>query len=610
MTNGSEIRNPSDDISVQDLLNTFPAGAFIVDQEGTILRINHQAAALMSFNHEDLVGRPLAAVLPQGAADIMQQVGSGRQAAGMVIPDLDSCFLQLSPMAGFKGCYLIIIFDRRLWPQFFSASGAADPRMPVLTKFFDASVDGITIVNKNGDIVLVNKAQAANVGASKNEIQGRHVSCLVQKSLRSDVISLEAMQKRRSVTKFVTNFKSGIRVLSTATPIFGSDGEIEMVVVNERDLSVLDKLESDFREKKEISEKINEYLITMDEREQRQREMVAESPSMAAVMGTAARLAYHGVSHVLITGETGTGKTLLAKYFHQHSQRADQPLVHVNCATIPESLVEAELFGYEKGAFTGAASGGKAGLFEVASGGTLFLDEIGELPTATQAKLLTILDTSEYRRIGGTKTKTANCTIITATNQNLEFLAQKRKFRPDLLFRLQAFSLQIPPLRSRPEDIVAIAQKTLNHYNVKYNQKKSLDSAAIGTLKAYHFPGNVRELINMIHQAVLLSDKKLIGSFIQTMLNQPLTGPGAAEPEEAPDAAAEAFAPSPDAPSADATVYESAKNEMEKKILIDAIANSQNTRAMALYLGISHPTVCRKLRKYNLVPPGSRRVKN
>ncbi|MDR2461486.1 MAG: sigma 54-interacting transcriptional regulator [Deltaproteobacteria bacterium] len=598
------------DVDIHELINSFPTGTIILNYDGQIVHLNRQASSLISFNPQNFVGRNIQQVFPVGGKQILDVVNSNRQAAGMAIPELSNCFLQLNPISNTKRLSLILIFDSRLWMRFFGNYTTVGPLSPILSKFFDASADGISITNKNGYVLLVNKAAADNFGISKNEIQGRHVTYLLQKNICSDILTLDVLRTKKSITKLVTNYKTSSQVLATATPIFGLDGEVEMVVLNVRDVNNVDKLDSNYHHQHSvIIEKFKEEIQALNTQETLQKEMIAESPAMAAVLGTAVRLAHHGVSHVLITGETGTGKSLLAKYFHKKSKIPEKPFVHINCAALPESLLEAELFGYEKGAFTGAVQGGKAGLFEVAADGTLFLDEIGELPLSMQAKLLTILDTSEYRRIGGTKIKKAECTIIAATNQNLDLLAHSRAFRHDLLFRLQAFSLHIPPLRHRPEDIVRISQCTLDVYNEKYHQNKSLDQTSLEALKAYHFPGNIRELVNMIHQAVLLSDKKNIGHFLVSMINLSINKPTAIpiiETELVTEEQGQSFEPFPEL---DAKLYQSARNDVEKKILLDAMAKNRNTREMANYLGISHSTVCRKLRKYNITPPGDKRTK-
>jgi formate hydrogenlyase transcriptional activator len=212
-----------------------------------------------------------------------------------------------------------------------------------------------------------------------------------------------------------------------------------------------------------------------------------------------------GDTTVLLLGETGTGKELLARLIHARSERAEAPFVAVNCAALPESLVESELFGYEKGAFTGAATR-KLGKFELAHGGSLFLDEVGDLPSEAQAKLLRVLQDSEVQRVGATATIKVDVRVIAATNQDLEVAIAERRFRPDLYYRLSVFPIKVPPLRERPEDIDVLAR----HFVAVFAKKRrkpitDIEPAALARLRGYPWPGNVRELQNVIERAVILS---------------------------------------------------------------------------------------------------------
>ena len=216
---------------------------------------------------------------------------------------------------------------------------------------------------------------------------------------------------------------------------------------------------------------------------------------------------------VLLRGESGTGKSLIARLIHYNSPRADGPFVTVACTALPENLIESELFGYEKGAFTGALNR-KPGLFEQASGGTIFLDEIGDLPLSLQAKLLHVIQEKEFYRVGGTKPIKVDVRIITATNRNLEEFLEKGLFREDLYYRLNVFPIYVPALRERPTDIIPLAEFFLEKYSSQYGKKiKRLSSPAIDLLVQYHWPGNVRELENVIERAVIVCDEEVIRSY-------------------------------------------------------------------------------------------------
>jgi len=213
---------------------------------------------------------------------------------------------------------------------------------------------------------------------------------------------------------------------------------------------------------------------------------------------------------VLLRGESGTGKEMIANAIHYNSLRSKRPLVKINCAALPDTLIESELFGHEKGAFTGAERF-KKGRFEIADGGTLFLDEIGDLPMQTQVKLLRVLQEREFERVGGTETIKTNIRLITATNKNLEDAIVKGEFREDLYYRLNVFSIFLPPLRERRSDILLLAEHFLEKYEIEHNKRiRRISTPAIDMLMSYHFPGNVRELENAIERAVLVCDSNVI----------------------------------------------------------------------------------------------------
>lgn len=213
---------------------------------------------------------------------------------------------------------------------------------------------------------------------------------------------------------------------------------------------------------------------------------------------------------VLLRGESGTGKELIAHSIHYNSLRSKKPYVVVNCAALPETLIESELFGYEKGAFTGADKR-KLGRFEMADGGTLFLDEIGDLPPQTQVKLLRVLQERKFERLGGTETININVRLITATNKNLEEEISNSNFREDLFYRLNVFTIFLPPLRERKSDILLLAEHFVEKYEVEHNKRiRRISTPAIDMLTSYHYPGNVRELENTIERAVLVCDSNVI----------------------------------------------------------------------------------------------------
>lgn len=259
------------------------------------------------------------------------------------------------------------------------------------------------------------------------------------------------------------------------------------------------------------------------------RELIGVSPAIQHIRQDIHILAEADNVDILIWGETGTGKEVVVNNIHDRSSRRDKPLVKINCGAIPDALLESELFGYEKGAFTGAAKM-KKGLMELANGGTVFLDEVGELPLAMQAKLLTFLEDRRFKRVGGLRDIEVNVRVVAATNRDLEKEVEKGTFREDLYYRLNVIQLYIPPLRERPEDISALCQFYLEHFNRKFQKSlQGIEPEFMEALERYDWKGNVRELRNVMERCVLFSQGPLLTGIEASL---PLPGRGRPVPQD------------------------------------------------------------------------------
>ena len=369
-----------------------------------------------------------------------------------------------------------------------------DEMLRILNSVFVYSSDGITVVDGRGKVVAVNEASCRLFGIKKEEVLGKNSRDFLDKGMWDKSTALKVLALKRQVSEVEYSYRTNKYVLVTGTPVFDENGEISLVIENERDVTELNNLKEELQHVQLMKEKFQEEINELSMLELKRQEIIAQSEEMRDVLRIGLKCAQMEVSNILILGESGTGKGLLSKFVHDNSKRKSNSFIQINCAALPENLLEAELFGYEEGAFTGAKKGGKIGLFELSNDGTLFLDEIGELSFNVQAKLLKYLDDQVILRLGGTNPIKTNCIIIAATNRDLVDRVNKGTFRQDLLFRLNTFSIRIPPLRQRKEDIFSLTNYFLQKYNNVYRKKSRYSPGVLKSLYSYNFPGNVREL--------------------------------------------------------------------------------------------------------------------
>src|SRR3990172_3076420 len=355
----------------------------------------------------------------------------------------------------------------------------------MLEAVLDHISDGVLTYDRDLNITGVNKAAQEILGYPAEEIVGKTCTdvfrCGVCEPGCGFSIALASQQPsvNSTVRIHTADGRERLAMIQTA-PIQDGNGRMEGVVVTFKDVT--------------------------DQTEPQNRSFVTESPRMRQILIFIRKVASSEASSILIEGESGTGKDLIAKTIHYQSMRQAQPFIAINCAAIPENLLEAELFGYEKGSFTDAKNQ-KRGLIELADKGTLLLDEVGEMPLILQAKLLRVLEDQRVRRIGGVRDFLVDVRVIAVTNRNLQEAVHAGAFRQDLYYRLNVIQIYIPPLRERPEDVVPLVNFFLNHYNNKFKRKiQGITPDAEKLLQRYYWPGNVRELRNAIERAMILED--------------------------------------------------------------------------------------------------------
>lgn len=438
-----------------------------------------------------------------------------------------------------------------------------------LTALFDAQKVGVYITDCDTETLIVN-SESERVGSVRREnLIGKYMAELLEAGYIKESVTSKVLKSGRE-EEIIQEMGDGSQVYIQGVPLY-QDGRIRLVVCTERDIT----------EKVRMTTEL-EYLRKQGRKET--RGMVAESYEMKLLTGKILRVAQLDIT-VLLTGESGTGKETFANLIYENSLRNGKPFLKINCAAIPENLMESELFGYEKGAFTGADKSGKPGIFELADKGTLFLDEIGDIPLSLQSRLLRVLEEREFMRIGGKEIIPTDARIIAATNIDLKKAVEEGRFREDLFYRLNIIPVEIPPLRRRQEDIGPLAQFFIEMFNRKYRTGKTLRPDAEAALREYSWPGNIRELRNLIERLVVSFDGKEITRF--QVVSQ-LGGAAPAQEEELP-----------------LRSYREMMETYEKEILERALRQAGNLTRAARMLEIDKSTLSRKLQKWQSRPAGA-----
>lgn len=448
-----------------------------------------------------------------------------------------------------------------------------------LEPILQAMSDGLWICSAEPRLLWVNQACEELNQISAAEVCGQPVAELLSRGNFDHDATTRVLQQRRAIA-INQQVKSGRTLLVNAVPVFDDQGEIAYVVGTERDLTELNRLRDQLDQSREITLKISSELQALKFRDARRVDMVTHSEAMQRVLDSALKLSQFD-STVLLTGPSGSGKSMIAGLIHEQSARRQQPLLTLNCGALPESLLEAELFGYAGGAFTGARTGGKPGLVEAADRGTLFLDEVDALSLDVQVKLLTFLDTQSFIRVGETRLRQVDVRLVVATNKSLEQRVADGQFRPDLLFRLNVVPMELPALKQRRADIQPLVRRTLANLNQRYGAGKHISRDALELLGRYHYPGNVRELQNILERSFVLADDELIG--VDNLPGELLAG----------------AAPSMPAASGERSLAESLA-ATEYQVLRRACQRCHRQVDIARQLGVSQATVARLLRRHGL----------
>lgn len=565
-------------------------GIVVINSEGKILIYNKAAGKTLKVGPEQVVGQFIGeAISKEVWADMQQILQTGVPQIGKKIPLEGSTIIANRMPISLDGKIagvMSIFQDISEYERIVTELETYKRINKELDAIIESSYDGLYITDGHANTLRVNKAYERISGLKREDLIGQNMKDLVKKGFINQSVSLEVLKLREPVTimQDISGAKGKKKVIVTGNPIFDREGgETILVVTNVRDITELEDLREELEHRKNLSER---YLYELTELRLdlfSKDDFVDRSEKMKNIVRMAVKVAQVDTT-ILITGESGVGKGKLAKLIHQASRRKDNPFIKINCGAIPETLIESELFGYEKGAFTGAKREGKAGLFEIAHTGTIFLDEIGELPLHLQVKLLGILEDKQLIRVGGTKSKRVDVRVITASNSDLKKLVEEKRFRNDLFFRLEVIPIHIPPLRERKEDILPLIQLFLNRFNSSYGIKKKISADAIDCLLNYYYPGNIRELENIVERLVVVGQEELIT--IQDIPKSILEKQSS-------------FNESLSIPTQNNKLT-SVVGSFEAQLICDVFKKYGNTYKAARALGVNQSTIVRKMKKYKI----------
>lgn len=446
--------------------------------------------------------------------------------------------------------------------------------------------DGIYISDGDGNTLFVNNAYTRITGIPPERVLGRNVVDIIEEGLiYKNAVTLEVIKQKKTVNSIGESLVNKKKMLITGSPIFDKEGNVKKVVINNRAMTDLDEIKSQLEKTQTKLKIFQEENLAKDHELSHLRKsqidnssLVGACPALQNIKMLISQVAPTDAS-VLITGPTGTGKEILANEVVKHSRRHDKPFIKINCSAIPENLLESELFGYEKGTFTGANKEGRVGLFEIANGGTLLLDEIGDMSMDLQCKLLRVLQEKEVKRIGAHNPVSVDVRIISATNKDIKQEIKRGKFREDLYYRINVLPINLPPLCERGDDIDLFKDYFLDRYNKKYAKDLQLSNKTVRVLKRYSWPGNIREFENVIERLVIIANDSLTAhGLVEAMLHTEEDVPG----------------------TEDGKSYKELVHDFERQLLSKALEKYRTTTNAARHLKLDQSTIVKKKQRLGI----------
>ncbi|MGG5736596.1 MULTISPECIES: sigma 54-interacting transcriptional regulator [Bacillus cereus group] len=572
--------NQSVDI-LKIILTSIPMGIFVVDREKKIVNCNESGLKMIKSTPERVMNVPAELIF--NGEHINNVFTTGKTILNQLqITNEMGVLVDYSPIPNFDQSIegmVIIVQDLPMVEDMAMEIEYIKDLNKDLHAILSSIYDEILVVNHKGELIRYSETVINDFwGSNLKDLLGKNLLELEKKGLFSPSVTRLVLEKQKKVS-VVQETKSGRKILAVGNPVFNENGELHRIIIASRDITEATRLKTELHEIKKISEQYKKELDDFKNKDRFLKKLIYCSPKMEQIINQAKKIADFS-SNVLISGESGVGKEVIAQAIHQLGNRSSKPFLKLNCGAIPETLLESELFGYTKGAFTGADKNGKEGYFKRADQGVLFLDEIGEMPLHLQVKLLRVLQEQEVIPIGSTTPTKINVQIIAATNKSLEKMVESGTFREDLFYRLNVIPLRVPSLRERMEDVPVLAFHFLQQLNEKYNKNYHLTPDALNLLEFYSWPGNVRELQNMIERLVVSADDPVIeAEFVSKFLT-----------------------PGYDFNKAKPVItrvlpLQEALHSVEEQLILLAMKQYKTTTKAAKVLGISQSSVSRKYQK-------------
>lgn len=563
--------------SMLTFLDAYDKKLIIVDHSEHIIYANQKARTALHQIHKTIQGKRLCSFfkLPQ-LKDVLSE-GISYSTVPVEI-DQQIVNLNISPIEVNRDLVgAVITFQDDLFDMHdISTMKLCNSISRELESVFNASYDEIIVTDHKGIVLKMNTVFRKFYNLDADDFVGKNVFDLEQAGIFSPSVTAKVLKEKKRVS-IIQKTNTDKVLIVTGHPVFDKDKALISVISMAKDITEMHRLKEKLAQVEKTAQKYYYELELLKQKEETQDWVQYRSPQMGKVMTMVEKTARVD-SNLLITGESGVGKSMIAEAIHKLSVRNDKEIVCINCGAIPESLMESEFFGYERGAFTGARSEGKLGKLDLADEGTLFLDEISELSLPMQVKLLKVIQEKKFMRVGGTKTIASDFRLIAATNKDLHQEVKAGRFREDLFYRLNVVPIEIPPLRERKEDIVLLTNYFWRKLNRKYGTNRKIEVDVYDVLTLYQWPGNVRELENCVERLMVTVDKDLL------------------QVEDLPYYLVN-YLPT-DMEETQLMPLTQAMDALERKMILNAYKLYKNTYKVAEVLGVSQSTVVRKLKKF------------